>query len=131
LDFALLLTVFIIGQFTVVWVEFEGGGRSDFPPAATTAHGGARRIPHLSERFARLPFALVLVALFHSPKLLGYRVWGIFLLFVLSILAFALRFLINTLLPLAFWTEQTNAIENFWFLFTYFFRPDRAAGNVS
>ena len=131
LDFArYFLAVFIIRQFTVVWViyEFEKEvveGRLSprlLQPLDPVWHHVAS---HLSERLARLPFALALVALFFAlyPQAFWVPRLGNLLLFVIAmILAFALLFAIqDTFAILAFWTERANAIENFWFLFYLFF----------
>jgi ABC-2 type transport system permease protein len=79
---------------------------------------------HLSERLARLPFALALVGLFFAvyPQAFWVPSLGKFLLFLLALVsAFALRFLIQyTFAMFAFWTERAMAIENFWFLFYLF-----------
>lgn len=119
------LAVFIARQFTVVWViwEFEKEiveGKLSFrllQPMDPVWHHVSS---HLSERLARLPFALALVGLFFIlypqafwlPSLLS------FLLFSLSlILAFALRFLIQyTFAMFAFWTERASSLEQFWLL---------------
>ena len=131
LDFArYFIAVFIIRQFTVVWViyEFEKEvveGRLSprlLQPLDPVWHHVAS---HLSERLARLPFALALVVLFFTlyPQAFWVPRLGNLLLFLLAvILAFALRFVIQyTFAILAFWTERANAIENFWFLFYLFF----------
>lgn len=130
LDFTrYFLTVFIIRQFTVVWViyEFEKDvvqGRLSprlLQPLDPAWH---HVISHVSERFARLPFALVLVGLFFMlyPQALWVPPIGNFLLFVVAVIfAFALRFVIQyTFALFAFWTERASAIENFWFLLYLF-----------
>lgn len=130
-DFArYFLSVFIIRQFTIVWViwEFEKevveGKLSPrlLQPLDPVWHHVAS---HLSERLARLPFAIALVILFFIlyPQAFWIPQLGNLLLFVLAvILAFALRFVIQyTFAMLAFWTERANAIENFFFLFYLFF----------
>lgn len=130
-DFArYFLTVFIIRQFTVVWViyEFERevveGKLSPrlLQPLDPVWHHVAS---HLSERLARLPFALTLVGLFFFlyPQALWIPSIGNLLLFTISIiLAFTLRFLIQyTFAIFAFWTERASALENFWYLFYLFF----------
>lgn len=130
-DFArYFLCVFVIRQFTVVWViwEFEREvveGRLSprlLQPIDPVWHHVAS---HLSERLARLPFALFLIVLFFTlyPQAFWIPSLSNFLLFVVAvILAFALRFLIQyTFALFAFWTERANAIENFWFLFFLFF----------
>lgn len=131
IDFArYFLCVFVIRQFTVVWViwEFEREvveGRLSprlLQPIDPVWHHVAS---HVSERLARLPFALFLIVLFFAlyPQAFWIPSLSNFLLFVVAvILAFALRFLIQyTFALFAFWTERANAIENFWFLFFLFF----------
>lgn len=129
-DFArYFLTVFLVRQFNVVWVvwEFEKEvvqGRLSprlLQPIDPVWHHIAM---HLSERLARLPFALMLVGLFFLlyPQAIWLPSFGSVLLFVLvSVLAFALRFLMQyTFALFAFWTERASAIEQFWFLFYLF-----------
>ena len=123
------LTVFLIRQFTTVWViwEFEKqvleGKLSPrlLQPLDPVWHHVAA---HLSERLARLPFTMVLMGLFFTlyPQAFWLPSFVSFLLFVLTLsLAFALRFLIQyTFALFAFWTERATAIENFWFLFYLF-----------
>lgn len=130
LDFTrYFLTVFIIRQFTVVWViyEFEKDvvqGRLSprlLQPLDPAWH---HVTSHVSERLARLPFALVLVGLFFMlyPQAFWVPPIGNFLLFVVAVIfAFALRFVIQyTFALFAFWTERASAIENFWFLLYLF-----------
>lgn len=130
LDFTrYFLTVFIIRQFTVVWViyEFEKDvvqGRLSprlLQPLDPVWH---HVTSHVSERLARLPFALVLVGLFFVlyPQAFWVPPIGNFLLFVVAVIfAFALRFVIQyTFALFAFWTERASAIENFWFLLYLF-----------
>ncbi|OWY65454.1 multidrug ABC transporter permease [cyanobacterium TDX16] len=131
IDFArYFLTVFLIRQFTVVWViwEFEKEvveGRLSprlLQPLDPVWH---HVFSHVSERFARLPFAIALVSLFFFlyPQAFWIPSLGSSILFIIAVLlAFALRFLIQyTFALFAFWTERANAIENFWFLFYLFF----------
>lgn len=124
------LAVFLIRQFTVVWViwEFEKEvveGRLSprlLQPLDPVWHHVAS---HLSERLARLPFIIALVILFFVlyPQAFWMPSLSNFLLFILAaMLAFALRFITQyTFALLAFWTERANAVENFWFLFYLFF----------
>ena len=129
-DFArYFLAVFLIRQFNVVWVvwEFEKEvvqGRLSprlLQPIDPVWHHVAM---HLSERVARLPFALVLVGLFFLlyPQAIWLPSLGRVLLFVLVVaLAFTVRFLMQyTFALLAFWTERASAIEQFSFLFYLF-----------
>ncbi len=123
------LAVFLVRQFTAVWViwEFEREvleGKLSFRLLLPLDPGWHYFASHFAERFARLPFALGLVALFFL--LYPDAVWlpdiGALLLFLLVVtLAFALRFLMQyTLAMLSFWTERASAIEQFWFLFYLF-----------
>ena len=79
---------------------------------------------HAAERFARLPFVLMLLALFLVlyPQAAWVPQPGQFLLFAIAvILVFALRFLIQyTFAMFSFWTERATAIEQFWFLIYLF-----------
>ncbi len=123
------LTVFLVRQFTTVWViwEFEKQvveGKLSLlllQPLDPVWHHVAS---HLSERLARLPFALVLVGLFFTLYPQAFWVPNVvrLTLFLLTLIfAFALRFLIQyTFALFAFWTERATAIENFWFLFYLF-----------
>lgn len=119
------LAVFIARQFTVVWViwEFEKEiveGKLSFrllQPMDPVWHHVSS---HLSERLARLPFALALVGLFFAlyPQAFWLPSLTSFLLFSFAlILAFALRFLIQyTFAMFAFWTERASSLGQFWLL---------------
>lgn len=123
------LAVFVIRQFTVVWViwEFEKEvieGRLSprlLQPLDPVWHHVAG---HFSERFARLPFALALIALFFViyPQAFWIPSLSNVLLFAIAaIFAFALRFIIQyTFALFAFWTERASAIESLWFLLYLF-----------
>jgi ABC-2 type transport system permease protein len=123
------LIVFLIRQFTVVWViwEFEKEvveGRLSprlLQPIDPVWHHVAS---HLSERLARLPFALALVGLFfllYPQAIWVPSLWRVLLFVPVLGLAFALRFLMQyTFAMFAFWTERASAIEQFWFLFYLF-----------
>jgi ABC-2 type transport system permease protein len=129
-DFArYFLAVFIVRQLTVVWViwEFERevveGKLSSrlLQPLDPAWHHIAS---HISERGARIPFALFLVLLFFILYPQAFWIPSIpqLILFILAVLmAFALRFVIQyTFAMFTFWTERASAIENFWFLFYLF-----------
>ncbi len=123
------LAVFLVRQFTVVWViwEFEREiveGKLSFrllQPLNPIWHHFAS---HFAERFARLPFAFMLVGLFFwlYPQAFWLPDLGQFLLaLVVMLLAFALRFLIQyTFAMAAFWTERASSLEQFGFLFYLF-----------
>ena len=129
-DFArYFLIVFLVRQFTVVWViwEFEKevvqGKLSPrlLQPIDPVWHHVAA---HLSERLARLPFTLVIVGLFFwlYPQSLWQPSLGRVLLFMpVLVLAFTLRFLWQyTFALFAFWTERASAIEQVSFLLYLF-----------
>lgn len=123
------LAVFLVRQFTVVWViwEFEREiveGRLSFRLLQPLDPAWHHFASHFAERFARLPFAFLLVGLFFLlyPQAVWVPTVGQALLGLLVIvLAFALRFLIQyTLAMLAFWTERASSLEQFSFLFYLF-----------
>ena len=129
-DFArYFLIVFLVRQFTVVWViwEFEKevvqGKLSPrlLQPIDPVWHHVAA---HLSERVARLPFTIVLVGFFFwlYPEAIWLPSLSRVLLFVpVLVLAFTLRFLLQyTFALFAFWTERASALEQVSFLFYLF-----------
>jgi ABC-2 type transport system permease protein len=120
------ISVFFVRQLTVVWVawEFEKEvveGRLSprlLQPIDPVWHHVAG---HIAERFARMPFSVLLIGFFFVlypqaiwfpslPRLLGFG--------ALVAIAFIFRFLIQYTFALcAFWTERATAIEQVWFLF--------------
>nr|WP_155523882.1 ABC-2 family transporter protein [Nodosilinea nodulosa] len=119
------LAVFLVRQFTVVWViwEFEREVvEGKLSPYLLQPIDPAWRhfFSHVSERFARLPFAVLLVGLF--LLLYPYAAWlprfdNLVLGLLAIVLAFCLRFLMQYTFALAaFWTERASALEQFWFL---------------
>lgn len=130
LDFVrYFLAVFIVRQFTVVWVvwEFEREiveGKLSFRLLQPLDPGWHHFFSHVAERFARLPFALALIGLFfllYPQAVWMPDLWRIGLFLLVTMLAFALRFAMQyTFSMFAFWTERASAIENFWFLFYLF-----------
>ncbi|MEB3337851.1 MAG: ABC-2 family transporter protein [Leptolyngbyaceae bacterium] len=123
------LAAFVARQFSVVWViwEFEKEvveGRLSPRLLQPLDPGWHHFASHFSERFARLPFAGVLVGIFFwlYPEAFWIPSLSGTLLFLLAVhLAFALRFLMQyTMAMFAFWTERASAIEQFWFLFYLF-----------
>ncbi len=129
------LAVFLVRQFTVVWViwEFERevveGKLSPYllqPVDPVWRHF----FSHVAERFARLPFAIVLLGLFLMlyPQAAWLPSLGNGILAALAVtIAFCLRFLIQyTFALLAFWAERVVALEQFWFLL-YIFLSGMAA----
>jgi ABC-2 type transport system permease protein len=115
----------LVRQLTVVWViwEFERevveGKLSPFllqPIDPVWRHF----FSHVSERFARMPFIIVLIGLF--LLLYPQAAWlpsptALLLGTIATGLAFCLRFVIQYTFSLfSFWTERANAIEQFWYL---------------
>jgi ABC-2 type transport system permease protein len=89
---------------------------------------------HISERFARLPFTVLLFGLFFLLYPQSFWVPSVINAIFASlaiILAFVLRFLIQyTFAMCAFWTERATALEQFWFLFYLFLSGMIAPLNV-
>ena len=123
------LAVFLVRQFTVVWViwEFEREvveGKLSPRLLQPLDPGWHHFISHFSERFARLPFIVVLLVSFFL--LYPQAVWvpsvsQVVLGLLVTVLAFTLRFLIQyTFSMFAFWTERATALEQVWFLFYLF-----------
>lgn len=129
-DFArYFLSVFLVRQLTVVWViwEFEREvveGKLSLRLLQPIDPVWHHVFSHVSERFARTPFAILLIVLFFFlyPTAIWVPSFTTVLLFALSIvLAFTLNFLIQyTLALLAFWTERASSLQEFWFLFYLF-----------
>ncbi|MCU0524924.1 MAG: ABC-2 family transporter protein [Elainella sp. Prado103] len=123
------LAVFLVRQFTVVWViwEFEREvveGKLSFRLLQPLDPGWHHLASHFAERFARLPFAVLLVGLFFW--LYPQAIWipsltNILLCLLTLLLAFLLRFVTQYAFSMfAFWLERAYAIEQFWFLFYLF-----------
>ena len=78
----------------------------------------------LSEKVARMPFAIFLIILFFAlyPQAFWIPSFTELILFILaSAMAFALHFIIQyTFAMFAFWTERAYALHDFWFLFYLF-----------
>jgi ABC-2 type transport system permease protein len=123
------VAVFIVRQMSVVWViwEFETqvveGRLSPFllqPIDPVWRHVAG----HISERLARAPFFILLLAGFFcfQPKLFwlpGFKQGCLAL--AAMVCAFILRFLIQyTFAMLCFWTERASAVQGFWFLLYLF-----------
>ncbi|MGF1491877.1 MAG: ABC transporter permease [Microcoleaceae cyanobacterium] len=126
IDFArYFVAAFVVRQANVVWViwEFEKDvvqGRLSpklLQPIDPVWHHVAA---HISERFARLPFIIGIVALFFVlyPEAIWFPSLQTVLVFLLILaMAFGFRFLIQyTFSLLAFWTERVAAIEDIWYL---------------
>jgi ABC-2 type transport system permease protein len=123
------LAVFIIRQLTIVWVvwEFEKDvveGRLS-PKLLQPIHPIWHHVAaHVSERVARLPFSILLIALFFllypdAAWIPGFT--NILLCSLAVVLGFIMRFLMQyTFALFAFWTERASAIEQFWFLLYLF-----------
>jgi ABC-2 type transport system permease protein len=123
------LAVFIVRQFTVVWViwEFEREvleGKLSPLLLQPLDPGWRHFFSHLAERFARLPFVLGLMVLFFGlyPQARWWPSWGALGWGLLAmLLAFGLRFMMQyTYAMLAFWIERATAVEQFSFLLYIF-----------
>lgn len=123
------ISVFLIRQLTIVWViwEFEkevSQGKLSLALLQPIDPVWRHFASHVSERFARLPFSILLVILFFV--LYPQAAWmpsgsQIFLCCLTTAIAFCLRFLLQyTFAMAAFWIERASAIEQVWFLFYIF-----------
>lgn len=123
------LAVFIVRQFTIVWViwEFERevvegrlSPRLLQPIDPVWHHVGL----HIAERISRIPMVIVLIALFFILYPQAYWLpsfWTILQFILVVAIAFYLRFIIQyTIALLAFWIERAAAIEQLWFLLYMF-----------
>jgi ABC-2 type transport system permease protein len=123
------LAVFIVRQFTVVWViwDFERDvleGKLSPRLLQPIDPGLHYLFEHLGERLARLPLATILIGFFFVlyPQALrmptfGECFWGL----TVTLLAFIMRFLMQYAFAMgAFWIERATAIEQFSFLFYIF-----------
>jgi ABC-2 type transport system permease protein len=123
------LAVFLVRQFTVVWViwEFEQDvlrGRLSPRLLYPIDPGWSYLANHVSERFARLPFTFFLVALFFwlYPASFWIPKWEHLVLGALTIaMAFCLRFAVQySAAMLSFWVERATAFQSLWFLLYLF-----------
>lgn len=123
------LMVFLVRQLTVVWViwEFEREvveGRLSFKLLRPMDPVWDHVASHLSERVARMPFALLLLAIFFLlyPGALFVPSWeGILLGMIATAASFAMRFLMQyTFALVAFWTERASSLEEVWFILYLF-----------
>ncbi len=119
------IAVFFVRQFSIVWViwEFERQvveGTLSPKLLQPMDPGWHHFTSHLAERFARMPFVIIILVLFFLiyPEALWVPTLSDFLLALVVLqLAFTLRFIMQyTFSMLAFWTERANAVESFWFL---------------
>ncbi|MBE9099463.1 ABC transporter permease [Vacuolonema iberomarrocanum] len=130
LDFVrYFLAVFLVRQFTVVWViwDFEREvveGKLSFRLLQPIDPGWHHFAGHFAERFARMPFAAILIGLFfwlYPDAFWIPSVTDVALFLLATAMAFVLRFIMQyTFAMLSFWMERANAIEQFWFLFYLF-----------
>jgi ABC-2 type transport system permease protein len=126
LEFArYFLAIYLVRQLTVVWViwDFEReivDGKLSFRLLQPLDPVWHHAMSHIGERFARLPFILILVSLFFC--LYPDAFWlpslnNLGLFTIASACSFALLFLIQyTLAMFAFWTEKASSIQEVWFL---------------
>jgi ABC-2 type transport system permease protein len=118
------LCVYIVRQVTLVWVIYEVEedvvkGRLSQYLLHPISPFWRYLAGHVSERAARIPFLIVLTAIFFSlyPRSFWVPDAAHALAAILTMgLAFALRFVMQyAFAMLAFWTERANAIEDLWF----------------
>ncbi|NLF16908.1 MAG: multidrug ABC transporter permease [Lentisphaerae bacterium] len=123
------LCVFLIRQVTLVWVIYEVERHvveGSLSPRLLQPIDPFWRFfcDHLGERLARLPFLVILTALFFVlyPAALWCPSLRSGLLAALCLAAaFVLRFIMQYAFAMvAFWSERASAIEDFWF-FMYLF----------
>lgn len=135
-DFAhYFIAVFLVKQLIMVWVIW------DFEREVVEGKLSPRLLQpldpvwhyvtsHLSEKVARMPFAIFLIILFFAlyPQAFWIPSFTKLILFILaSAMAFALHFVIQyTLAMFAFWTERASSLQDFWFIFYLFL-----SGNVA
>ncbi|MGJ3251986.1 MAG: ABC transporter permease [Elainellaceae cyanobacterium] len=123
------IAVFFVRQFSVVWViwEFERQiveGRLSPKLLQPLDPGWHHFASHFAERFARMPFVLLVMGLFFLVY--PQAAWlpdlaDVAIALVILMMAFTLRFVMQyTFAMFAFWTERASAIESFWFLFYLF-----------
>ncbi len=123
------LCVFLVRQLTIVWViwEFQDDvvqGRLSFKLLKPIDPVWDHLMQHLAERLTRLPFGLLIVAIF----LLAYpqarfvpEIEGAAMGLLAALAAFLLRFLMQyTFAMLCFWTERGAAVEELWFMLYLF-----------
>jgi ABC-2 type transport system permease protein len=123
------LANYLVRQLTVVWViwEFEreiSEGKLAFRLLQPLDPVWHHVWNHISERFSRIPFVAMLIALFFAlyPDSFWIPNPITVLLFLLTAgCAFALQFLIQyTLAMFAFWTEKASALQDLWYVFHLF-----------
>lgn len=123
------LAVFVVRQLTLVWViwDFEkdvSEGKLSFSLLQPIDPVWRYFAGHTSERIARLPFNIVLLALFfwlYPDAFWQPSFTQISLCLLTSAIAFCLRFLMQyTFAMAAFWVERASAIEQTWLLLYVF-----------
>lgn len=135
-DFArYFMAVFVVGQFTTVWViwEFEYEmveGRLS-PYLLQPLDPGWRHVAsHIGERLTRLPWVIGMIVLFFvlypqalwRPSLRSVTLW-----LLATAMAFILRYVMQyTVAMLTFWVERASAIEQLTFVL-YIFLSGRIA----
>lgn len=124
------ISVFVVRQLTLVWVIYDFERElieGKLSPMLLQPMDPVWRhfVSHVSERFARLPFVVLVLLVF--GLLMPEAIWipsfaSLALAMGASFLAFLLRFIMqHTGAMLTFWTERAASIESFWFLMYMFF----------
>jgi ABC-2 type transport system permease protein len=124
------LAIYLARQLSVVWViwDFEREiveGKLAFKLLQPMDPVWHHVFSHASERFARMPFIMGIIAVFFLlyPAAFWVPSAGNLVLFSIAAgFAFALQFLIQyTLAMFAFWTEKASSIQECWYLVHLFF----------
>jgi len=119
------LCVFLVRQLTIIWViwEFQEDvvqGHLSFKLLKPIDPVWDYLMQHLAERLTRLPFGLLIVAIFllvYPQACFVPELEGVLLGLLASLASFLLRFLMQyTFAMLCFWTERAAAVEELWFV---------------
>lgn len=119
------LCVFLVRQLTIIWViwEFQEDvvqGHLSFKLLKPIDPVWDYLMQHLAERLTRLPFGLLIVAIFllvYPQARFVPELEGVLLGLLASLASFLLRFLMQyTFAMLCFWTERAAAVEELWFV---------------
>ena len=123
------LSAFFVRQFSVVWVVFTFEedsllGRIS-PYLLQPLHPFSRYFAqHLAEQVTRLPFALLIAAIFFSfnPKSIWLPSFWILMISILStFMSFLIQFFMQSIVAcLCFWTERASSLEKLIFIPTLF-----------
>ena len=123
------LSVFLVRQFSVVWVVFsfeEDALLGKLSPYILQPLNPFFRYftQHIAEQITRFPFALIIAIFFFlfNPESIWFHILiFLFLSFISTFLSFLIQFLIQSIIAcLCFWTEKASSIERLFFIPTLF-----------